>query len=103
MMRWWIALAAAIVLAGGFLVWKSILVAGVQRDFATLGHISPSEGFGTELPKELESRAVLSDLLQSFQIPIVIFLIVISFGAAFVWPKASKGESMPAQADKRDE
>ena len=36
-MRWWIALAAAIVLAGAFLVWKSILVASVARHELEIG------------------------------------------------------------------
>lgn len=101
-MRWWIALAVAIVLVGSFLTWKSLLVAEVHREFANRGLSFPPEG-GTELPKELERRVVLSQLLQSFQIPIVIMLIVMPVGAALVWPNSSGGESTPAQADKQDE
>lgn len=99
-MRYWIALAAAVVLVGSFLTWKSLLVTEVQRDFAKFGLSNRPEGFGTELPKSFERKVALSDFLRAFQIPIVVLLVAIPTGAALAWPKSPTEDSASASPEK---
>lgn len=101
-MRWWIALVTAIVFVCGFLAWKSSLIAEVHSEIAKLDLTVPPEGYGTKVPKELERKIAIADLLQTFQIPIVIMLVVIPVTAAFIWPRALTEELTPLPTENRD-